>query len=83
MTRMIHIENTLSKIFDGDIRVRKYPEMDCISLDIINMFTSYHDCYPITNNTDALAEEMATDYLNYIFSKFLTKKACKVMKELL
>lgn len=79
--RLIHIENQLKKVFDGDIKVKRCN--DYISLDITSAFTTFHDAYPLDWTDSQLIADMTESYFNFIFCKFFTKKACKILKELL
>lgn len=83
MTRLVHIENQLKKCFEGDIKVKRCEENGFISLDITNSFTTFHDAFPCEWDDNDLIESMAESYFNYIFSKFFTKKACKILKSLI
>lgn len=83
MTRLIHVENQLKKCFDGDIKVKRCEEKGYTTIDITSSFTTFHDAFPSEWDDDELIQSASESYFNYIFSKFFTKKACKILKSLL
>lgn len=81
--RLIHMENELKKVFNGDIKVHKNDEKYYITLDIYNSPITFHDSFPINLEEDRLLSLMIESYSNYVFSKYFSKKACKMLNSLL